>query len=219
MRRGIIATLLLALSGTLVPIALGGAGTLQPNPANRPELLRIKLDPSRYDGAGRRCAQRNPKGMKQLIRWMGAKTKRKVYYGTIRCDGGLHGTGRALDWSLDARKRSQKLKAQRVINTWLAKDRKGRPNALARRMGIQMIIFNCRFWQSGDRGLSTYSYCRGGGRRDPTQAHVDHMHIELTRPAARLGTSFWQSRQAPGGGSRGSGGGSGGVGSGGVGGS
>ena len=39
---------------------------------------------------------------------------------------------------------------------------------------------------------STYSACRGGKRNaDPTQGHIDHIHVELTRPASKLRTSFW----------------------------
>ncbi len=72
-------------------------------------------------------------------------------------------------------------------------DKRGRDNALARRMGIQLIIYNCRFWQAGDRGWSPYSVCAGGkGHVDPTQGHINHMHIELTKPAAKLRTSFWR---------------------------
>jgi hypothetical protein len=92
-----------------------------------------------------------------------------------------------------------------VINTWLAKDQRGRNNALARRMGIQLIIYNCRWWQAGDRGWSPYSAC-SGRNPDPTQGHIDHVHIELTKPAAKLKTSYWRSGVSAGG-TGGSGGG------------
>ena len=46
--------------------------------------------------------------------------------------------------------------------------------------------------------LGRYSYCfkRNGHRRndlDRTQAHRDHVHIELNWPGAREQTSFWRS--------------------------
>ncbi len=181
----------------LAIVALGGTAfaakrTLSPNPADHPALISKKLDPNRYDGA-EGCRKRHPKGMRKLIRWMKRNTKRSTVWGTIRCDGGVHSTGRALDWMLDARKKGQKRKAMRVINTWLAKDRKGRRNALARRMGIQLIIYNCRWWQAGDRGWQRYSACSGGRKgADPTQGHIDHIHVELTKPASRLRTSYWE---------------------------
>jgi hypothetical protein len=182
--------------------------TLNPNPANDPALIGKRLDPNRYDGAGR-CVRRVPKGTRRLKRWMRRHTKRRVPSGTIRCDGGVHGTGRALDFGLDARKKRQKRLAMRVINTWLARDARGRRNALARRMGVQLVIFNCRWWQAGDRGMSRYSACAGGRKNaDPTQGHIDHMHIELTKPAAKLKTTYWKTTLEGGG----SGGKTGGVG-------
>lgn len=198
-----LALSLLMVAGT----ALAAKRTLDPNPANDPALLTKKLDPNRYDGAGG-CVSRDPKGMKGLIRWMKRNTKKNTIYGTIRCDGGVHGTGRALDWMLDARRKSQKRRATTAINTWLAKDKRGRPNALARRMGIQLIIYNCRWWQAGDRGWSRYSACSGGkNKADPTQGHIDHIHVELTKPASKLRTSFWKTKLQGGGGAGGGGGG------------
>ncbi len=166
--------------------------TLNPNPANDPALVKRKLDPNRYDGAGG-CRKQPTKGMQRLRKWMKQNTK-PAFNNAIRCDGGVHGTGRALDWTLDARKKSEKRLAMRVINTWLAKDKRGRRNALARRMGVQLVIFNCKFWKAGDRKMRRYSACSGGRKNaDPTQGHIDHVHVELTKPAAKLKTSFWQS--------------------------
>jgi hypothetical protein len=68
-------------------------------------------------------------------------------------------------------------------------------------MGVQGLIFNCRDWWSGQSGLGRYSYCyRSNGKRkrglDRTQAHMDHVHIELNWPGARKRTSFWGSPAA-----------------------
>ena len=63
-------------------------------------------------------------------------------------------------------------------------------------MGVQGLIFNCKSWWSGPGGLGQYSYCYKNGHRrsnlDRTQAHKDHIHIELNKPGARKNTSFWQ---------------------------
>ena len=182
---------------------------ITPNPADDPQLISERMDPVQYDGGGN-CVRKDPKGMKALIKWMQRNTKKNIVYGTIRCDGGVHGTGRALDWTLDAREKSQKRLAMTVINTWMADDNRGRNNALARRMGIQLIIYNCRYWQAGDNGWSPYSAC-GGRNPDPTQGHIDHVHIELTKAAAGLHTSYWEAG-APGGGGGGIGGTGGGIG-------
>ena len=195
---GRLLAVVVVLGAFAVALALGAASstaakrTLATNPANDPELVGRKLDPNRYDGAAG-CRKRQTKGMDRLVAWMEETTK-PAFNNSIRCDGGVHGTGRALDWTLDARKKGEKRQAMRVINTWMAKDKRGRRNALARRMGVQLVIFNCKFWQAGDKGMSRYSACAGGRKgADPTQGHIDHMHIELTKPAAKLKTTFWES--------------------------
>jgi hypothetical protein len=66
-------------------------------------------------------------------------------------------------------------------------------------MGIQGLIFDCRSWWAGMDRLGEYGYChkRNGEVRhdlDRTQAHRDHVHIELNRDGARKRTSFWRGR-------------------------
>jgi hypothetical protein len=107
----------------------------------------------------------------------------------------LHSEGRAIDWHLDARVAADRLAARNLIRLLLAPDRTGQPFALARRMGVQGIIWNCHAWWGGDQ-LVPYSVCydRHGKRRrkiDRTQGHMDHVHIELNRAGARARTSFW----------------------------
>ena len=79
-----------------------------------------------------------------------------------------------------------------MIERFLAPDANGNQNALARRMGIQELIFDCRSWFSGSNGLGTYSACEGG-KVDRTTAHRDHVHIGLNRAGAKARTSFWRS--------------------------
>lgn len=214
---GRLLAVVVVLGAFAVALALGVASstaakrTLATNPANDPELVGRKLDPNRYDGAAG-CRKRQTKGLDRLVAWM-EETTMPAFNNSIRCDGGVHGTGRALDWTLDARKKGEKRQAMRVINTWMAKDKRGRRNALARRMGVQLIIFNCKFWKAGDTKMSRYGACRGGRKNaDPTQGHIDHIHIELTKPAAKLKTSFWLSDLSGGTGNGGTGGGGGGGG-------
>ena len=71
----------------------------------------------------------------------------------------LHAEGRAVDWHLDAARPADRREARRLIDLWLATDRAGNEHALARRMGIQEIIWNCRSWWSGSDGMGKYSAC------------------------------------------------------------
>jgi hypothetical protein len=196
-RRWAVLALLCALA---VPLA-AEAG-LRPNPANDPRLLDKPLEGYRYDYA-RRCRDHPTAGIRALKRWL-ERNVRGESWGIMRCEKlsrrnySLHSEGRAIDWHLDARNRRQRRAAKRLIHTLLEKDRYEREAALARRMGVQGIIFNCKSWWSGMSGLGKYSYCyRENGKRrrhlDPTAAHEDHIHIELNWPGARKRTSFWRS--------------------------
>jgi hypothetical protein len=110
----------------------------------------------------------------------------------------IHAEGRALDWHLDAGVRREKRAAERLIDMLLARDREGNPTALARRMGVQGLIFNCRSWWAGMPKMTRYDYCftRSGRRKaslNRTAAHMDHLHIELNWRGAHRRTSFWRS--------------------------
>jgi hypothetical protein len=199
--RGALAGLACALLALIVA-ATAVAGGLRPNPANDPRLLDKPIEPFRYDHATR-CRDEPTRGIQALERWL-ERNVRGESWGIMRCErlrGGnfsLHSEGRAIDWRLDARKHKERRAAMRLIRTLIEADQNGEPAALARRMGVQGLIFNCRSWWSGQDGLGDYSYCYDGDgdKRDdldPTQAHKDHVHIELNWPGARKRTSFWQS--------------------------
>ena len=190
----------LLLSAALVPaIALGD---LHRNPANASSLLSEPIEDLRYDYA-KRCLRNSQPGTRALEGWL-ERNWRGVSWGIMRCEKlgphnfSLHSEGRALDWHLDAGVPAQRRAAMRLIDLLLAPDRDGNEAALARRMGVQGLIFNCHSWFGyGDR-LGRYSYCfgRNGKRRnhlDRTAAHMDHVHIELNWPGARKRTSFWRS--------------------------
>lgn len=199
--RGALAGLVCALLALIVTAA-ALAGELSPNPANDPRLLNTPIEDFRYDEA-RSCKDHPARGTKALQGWL-ERHVRGESWGIMRCERlsgdsySLHAEGRAIDWHLDARRDRDRRAARKLIRTLLATDRNGEPAALARRMGVQGLIFDCKSWWSGQDGLGKYSYCygRNGEKRDnlnPTQAHVDHVHIEVNRPGARKRTSFWQS--------------------------
>jgi hypothetical protein len=204
--RGALAGLALALLA-LIACAAALASGLSPNPANDPRLLDRPIENFRYDHA-RGCRDDPPRGMRALQKWL-QRNVRGESWGIMRCErlrgarlrgGGnysLHSEGRAIDWHLDARRHKERRAARKLIRTLLARDRNDERAALARRMGVQGLIFNCKSWWSGQEGLGKYSYCyRPNGKKrddlDPTQAHVDHVHIELNWPGARKRTSFWR---------------------------
>jgi hypothetical protein len=86
------------------------------------------------------------------------------------------------------------------VKLLLAPDKDGNSAALARRMGVQGLIFDCKAWFGNwDGQMGDYSYCYGkNGKRkknlDPTQAHMNHVHIELNKLGAQKKTTFWNKR-------------------------
>lgn len=187
-------TLLLACSA----VAVAGLGH---NPANSKRLIDKPIENFDYDTA-KRCKSSVPKGMRELEDWL-QRNVRGQTWGIYRCEkwgpgsASLHAEGRAIDWHLDARNAKDKRAAKQLIKLLLERDRKGNDAALARRMGVQGIIFNCHAWWSNPGGMTEYSYCfKPNGKRkknlDPTAAHKDHVHLELNWKGARKRTSFWR---------------------------
>lgn len=191
-----VLTVLLATASTAVAAA-GGFRSVSGNPADK--LTNTPIDDYRYDHA-KDCRKRPTKGAEALAAWLDANAG-GAFWGIMRCErwgkgrASLHAEGRALDWHLDVYKGRDRREAKRIINLLLAPDRAGNPHALARRMGVQEIIWNCRSWYSGSDRLRPYSPCfdKDGRRKkiDDTTAHRDHIHFGLNWPGAKKRTSFW----------------------------
>ena len=164
-------------------------------------LADLPIDDYAYDRA-KDCRKRPTPGALALVDWLESNAQ-GTSWGIMRCErwgknsASLHAEGRAVDWHLDAARPADRREARRLIDLWLATDRAGNEHALARRMGIQELIWNCKGWFSGDGGMRPYSVCydRKGRRKkvDDTTAHRDHVHFGMNKRGARLKTSFWQS--------------------------
>lgn len=185
--------------------ALGFGDVFRPvhgNPADR--LAGTPIDGYTYDHAVK-CLKHPQAGTLALETWLGQHAG-GVSWGIMRCEkwgrgsASLHAEGRALDWHLDVHDAGDRREAERIIGLMLAPDRAGNIHALARRMGIQEIIWNCQAWFTGDGGMRPYSACfdRRGKRVkiDDTSAHRNHIHFGLNWAGARLETSFWRASAA-----------------------
>jgi hypothetical protein len=164
-------------------------------------LAALPIDDYAYDKA-RTCRKHPTPGALAMVNWLERNAK-GTFWGIMRCErwgrnsASLHAEGRAIDWHLDASRPADRREARRLIDLWLATDRAGNEHALARRMGIQEIIWNCHSWWPGSERMGRYSVCytASGKRRrhvSYTEAHKDHIHIGLNWAGARKRTSFWQ---------------------------
>ena len=165
-----------------------------------PALAQAPIDDYAYDKATD-CRKKPMPGALALVDWL-EKNASGTSWGIMRCErwgknsASLHSEGRAIDWHLDASRPADRREARRLIDLWLATDSAGNEHALARRMGIQEIIWNCHSWWSGSDAMGKYSACyteRGRLRKNVshTEAHKDHIHIGLSWAGARKRTSFW----------------------------
>jgi len=168
------------------------------NPADA--LVDRAIENSIYDTATR-CKRRTNPGMVALTGWLGENT-RGEFWGSYRCEkwgknsASLHAENRAIDWHLDVAVKADRKAADKLFRLLLAPDKAGNPQALARRMGVEELIWDCGYWGAGMSNFKPYSYCytkRGKLRRklDKTAAHRDHIHIGMTKAGAKGRTSFW----------------------------
>jgi len=106
-----------------------------------------------------------------------------------------HKEGRAFDWAINANSRRDRHYAADFLRRLRKADRFGRRNALARRMGVMYAIWNDRIY-SATHHYRTRRYkhpaCRTIRRCSASYRHRNHMHISLTRPAARKRTSWYK---------------------------
>ena len=201
-RRGARVALAAAFAGALAVIPSLAGASITTNPADRPVLLSQPIENLHYDYA-KSCLSHPQPGTLALQNWL-EENWPGVSWGIMRCEKlsphnySLHSEGRAIDWHLDAGVPAQRNAAMRLIDMLLATDKDGNEEALARRMGVQGLIFNCHEWFGYGDHLSPYSYCfdhEGKLKRhlDPTLAHRNHIHIELDWAGAKRRTSFWRS--------------------------
>jgi hypothetical protein len=196
----LLALVLLVAAALRAPAAHAAAPVrVSGNPADR--IATQPLDAERYDRS-RRCTSRPRAGTLALQAWL-QHNARGVSWGIMRCERlgpgnfSLHADGRALDWHLDVSELADRREAARLIALMLAPDRLGQPHALARRMGLQEIIWDCKSWWAGTEGMRPYSVCLNGDgelrrRVDPTLAHRNHIHFGLSLAGAAMRTSFWR---------------------------
>ena len=190
----LLALLILAVpAGALVRVP----SDLQPipgNPANR--LADLPIEDFAYDDATRCTPKKRRPGVEAFTAWI-LRSAQGANWGSYRCEtwgrgqASLHAEGRALDWHPASAR-----EAKRVILLLLAPDPAGNVQALARRMGVQEIIWDCGYWRSGMAEFSEYGPClgkRGRPRKNvnPTVAHRDHVHFGFTKSGSARATSFW----------------------------
>jgi hypothetical protein len=97
-----------------------------------------------------------------------------------------HWAGRALDYPFNAFDSGQLADANALLNWLLATDQYGNQHALARRLGIDYMIWNHKIWKS-------YQPTAGWQAYSGPNPHTDHIHFSFGWPGALKQTSWWTS--------------------------
>ena len=155
---------------------------------------------ARYDPQST-CSPKVKTGTRTLGRWI-VLTYRGGYGPTSRACRGRsiseHKEGRAFDWRLNARSRTDRVRAARFLTRITATGPTGEEAELARRMGVMYLIWSDRIYAAYD-GFRPRAYRSSSCRNKPlskcprTLRHRDHMHISLSREGAAARTSFYLS--------------------------
>lgn len=160
--------------------AFGLATSAPPSPT---KTLPAELDFAPKYQEGYRCLSGDLPGPTGFAKLLNSHYGTHIY-GINRTCAAEHGEGRALDWMVNAYK-ADGLALGNEITRWLsAPDAEGRPGAMARRFGINYIIWNRQMWRAYDpaRGWAPYS---------GVSPHTDHIHISFTWDGAYQQTSWW----------------------------
>lgn len=168
----------LSFAGGSASAALAGAVPPPPTKA-----LPSDLDIAPKYQEGYRCLKGDLPGPTAFAQLLNSHYGKHVY-GINRTCAAEHGEGRALDWMNNAYT-SDGLALGNAITRWLAApDAEGRPGAMARRFGINYIIWNRQMWRAYDPG-------RGWAPYSGVSPHTDHIHLSFTWDGAYQRTSWW----------------------------
>lgn len=150
-----------------------------------------------------RCSPAAKPGTRMLARWL---VNRHGSHDSISrsCRRGSavtseHQEGRAIDWFVDATTPRGRAAARRVLDDLFAPDAAGNRAVKARRMGVMYVIWNDRMysaWREFRPEPYLSSSCPSRRRCSATLRHRDHVHVSLTRRAARAQTSWYVARSS-----------------------
>ncbi len=146
-------------------------------PANKslPEEVDV-IDPAQRNIL---CDPVDKPGLEAFINVIGEHYNRPGHSTSRSCiaQKSEHYDGRALDWQLNASDPADRRIGDAVVSWLSAND-----GEMAKRFGIQSIIWNAHSWRPNDAGWQGYA---------GQSAHTDHIHFSFTWDGAMMRTSWW----------------------------
>jgi len=192
----LVARALSRVATSLLAISLLGLVVVGPAPAAH---ARAAVEDYASWQPATRCSPKPKPGATALVRWLARKYDGGTTSISRACRGSTseHTEGRAIDWRLDATRKADRRTAKRFLERLLRTDKQDNAHALARRMGVMYVIWNDEMyaaWDAFEPEPYLSSSCRKRKRCSPTLRHRDHVHISLTRRAAKGRTSWYDGR-------------------------
>lgn len=147
------------------------------------------IDDYASDPVAGECAKGPQPGAEALLKAIAARYRgRGEIFACRPVHGGsrlsMHAEGRAVDWFP-----ADPADGRRIADWLLAPDGTGNEHALARRMGVQELIFDRRVW-------TARRHAEGWREYTGPNSHADHLHIGMTWAGARMQTSYWTAGSA-----------------------
>lgn len=165
------------------PLATAPAdGAVFPTPKPT-KALPAALDVAAPYQKGTQCLTENQPGAVAFAKLLNATYGTRTY-GILRQCAAEHGEGRALDWMISANNKDQLALANSLTRWLAAPDSQGRAGAMARRFGINYIIFNRQQWRA-------YAPERGWTPYYGVSPHTDHIHFSFNWDGAYKRSSWW----------------------------
>jgi hypothetical protein len=191
----VIARLLAALTAVVVgvPMATPAEAAIVPTST---KVFGAAIDAASGWERESGCSPTEKKGPRKLRKLLDA-TYGQQYSNIVRAcsasDSG-HEEGRALDWMVSVRDPAQKEMGDSFLAWLQAPDEFGNASAMARRLGIQYVIWNNHMWRPASGLTTEYSDCTKRKRRfkrlDST-CHRNHVHVSFSWDGALGRTSFF----------------------------
>jgi hypothetical protein len=158
-------------------------------------------DYARYEGQTR-CEKRAQPGTRELADWINRRFDGGTAVASLRaCTGGVseHKDGRAIDWSMDATRASDRAEVDRFLRKLFKADANGEKDARARRMGVMYVIWDDHMYASYRNEFAPSDYLSSSCKRkrdcSKTLRHRDHVHISLSKAGGRAETSWYVARR------------------------
>ncbi|MCW2615030.1 MAG: hypothetical protein JWN08_2024 [Frankiales bacterium] len=101
-----------------------------------------------------------------------------------------HKEGRAWDWRVSTSNAVQVAQVDDLLAWLMAPDEQGNAAAMARRLGVMYVIWNCRVWKS-------YQAAKGWQPYVGSSPHTDHVHVSFSWAGAYGRTSYWTGQVSP----------------------